>query len=497
MESYWLQNAEKERVHFEPLASNLQVDVCIIGGGITGLTTAYYLSKTNLNVALLEREEIASKTSGHTTGKITSQHGLFYDYLINSQGEEKARQYLEANEQAIQNIANIIEEENIDCDFEYQNAYVFTQKQQELEKIQKEVEALKKLGFPAKYVTKVNLPFSILGAIEFPNQAQFHPVKYIMGLINSIKNNVQIYEQTKVTNLEKEDDLYKLTTEKGNTITAKHVVVATRYPLYNIPGYHFLKMYQSTSYLMAFETEKITVEGMYINSEQPTISLRNVKNKNIILVGGGEHKTGEEMNLDNIFEELQEIVKKFDPDAKLISKWEAEDCISLDKIPYIGQYSRFWPNVYVTAGFKKWGMTSSNVAANIIVDKILGKENAYQEVFEATRMEPIKNHQELENMMKEAVNSIALKKLTLPEETIKDIQPEQGGLIDYENETIGVYRDKQGKIHAVKPTCTHLGCTLTWNNLSKTWDCPCHGSRFDYTGKSLEPPSIKNLENRN
>lgn len=494
MKSYWLQTVQNEKKKFEPLTNDIKADVCIIGGGITGLTTAYYLSKTNLKVTLLERDEIGSKTTGNTTGKITSQHELFYDYLIHSQGEEKARQYLEANEQAIQNIADIIKKEKIDCDFEYKNAYVFTKDQAKVEKIKKEVEALKKLDFSAKYVTKVDLPFHILAGIQFENQAQFHPVKYVNGLASCIKDKVAIYAHTKVTDLEKQDENYKITTENGNTVITKHVVVASRYPLFNFPGYHFLKMYQSTSYIMAFETEKISIEGMYINSETPTVSLRNIKGKNIILVAGGEHKTGEEIDLRDTYEQLEQVVKEYDTNAKLIAKWEAEDCISLDKIPYIGEYSRFMPHVYLATGFKKWGMTSSNVAANIIVDKILGKENPYQEVFESTRMEPIKNHEEMENQIKEAVNSIALKKITLPDQTLQDILPGQGGLIDYEGKKIGVYRDKEGKVYRVKPTCTHLECTLTWNNLDHTWDCPCHGSRFDYTGKSLEPPSIKNLE---
>lgn len=492
--SYWLQTTKKTK--FDPLIQNIQADVCIIGGGLTGLTTAYYLSKSNLKVVLIERDEIISKTSGHTTGKITSQHGLFYDYLIKSQGEEKARQYLKANEQAIQNISKIIKTEKIDCDFEYQNAYVFTQKPEEVEKIKKEVEALKLLDFPAKYVTKAELPLNILAAIQFPNQAQFHPAKYAEGLVNSIKNTVQIYEHTKVVDLKKEEESYQVITEKENIVTAKYVVVASHYPIFNIPGYHFLKMYQSMSYLMAFETQEKLFDGMYINSETPTLSFRTAENgdKRILLVGGLEHKTGEEINLAGIYKQLEQITRQYYPDAKLIAKWATEDCISLDKIPYIGEYSNFMPHVYVATGFKKWGMTTSNVAANIITDKILGKENPYEEVFRSTRMEPIKNHKEMGNIIKEAVTSIGLKKLTIPEETLKDILPGQGGLIEYENKKIGVYRDENGKVYGVKPICTHLGCSLTWNNLEKTWDCPCHGSRFDYMGKSMYSPSIKNLD---
>ena len=454
-------------------------------------------------------DKIISKTSGHTTGKITSQHGLFYDYLINSQGEDKARQYLQANEQAIQSIANIIKSENIDCDFEYQDNYVYTMQNSEVEKINKEVEALKKLDFPAKYVTETDLPFKILAGIKFPNQAQFHPGKYANGLANCIKDRIQVYENTKVGDLEKDEDNYTITTDEGNTITAKYVVVATNYPIFNVPGYHFIKMYQSLSYLMAYETEQKLFEGMYINSEVPTITFRKLKDKNIFLIGGMDHKTGEKTNTQNEYINIEKIAKQYYPDAKLIAKWATEDTIPLDKIPYIGEYSNFWPNVFVGTGYKKWGMTSSNVAANIIVNNILTNEKIeeenlkntmissienYEEVFKSTRLEPIKNHEEMKNMIKESITSIALKKLVMPKETIENISLGEGGLVEHEGRKVGIYRDNGGKIYGIKPVCTHLGCELSWNNVEKTWDCPCHGSRFDYLGNSIYAPSLKKLE---
>lgn len=517
MNSYWIESVKSGKMEFPKLEEDKEVDVCIIGGGLTGITTAYYLSKTNLKVVVLEKYKVCEHASGNTTAKITSQHGLFYDYLIQSQGKEKAKQYLEANEQAIQNIETIVNEEKIDCNFERQDNYVYTLKQDEVMKIKKEVEAVNSLGFPAKFVPEIGLPFRTLGAIKFPNQAQFNPCKYVLGLLNAIaKNkNITIFENTKVVDLEslknenlekvrqsannvKKDDInrYKIITENGDSITAKYVVLATHYPIINFPGYYFLKMYQEISYLIGVETKQTLFEGMYINSEQPTISFRVAKDgeKQLLLVGGMGHKTGERKDISDSYANLEAIAKQYYPDCKIKYRWCTEDCISLDKIPYIGEFSNLMQNVYVGTGYKKWGMTSSNVAANIITDKILGKENPYEEVFTSTRLEPIKNRKELGNMIKEVATSWTVEKIKIPEEKLKDIEKGTGGFIEFENKKIGVYKEENGNIYLVKPVCSHLGCELTWNNLEKTWDCPCHGSRFTYTGKSIYDPSIKDLE---
>lgn len=499
MKSYWIESVKSEKKSFPSLEEDNEVDVCIIGGGLTGLTTAYYLSKTDLKVALVEKDKICEHASGNTTAKITSQHGLFYDYLIQSQGEEKAKQYLQANEQAIQNIEKIVKEENIDCDFQRQDNYVYTLKQKELLNIKKEVEAVNSLGFPAKFVSNVNLPFRTLGAISFPNQAQFNPCKYGNGLIRAIRkqDKVLIFEKTKVVDVKNSnEDKYTVMTESGNNITAKYVVLASHYPIINIPGYYFLKMYQEMSYLIAVETKMPLPKGMYINSEKPAVSFRVAQDneKELLLIGGMGHKTGERKDISDSYEKLEAIAKQYYPDCIVKYRWCTEDCISLDKIPYIGEFSNLMPNVYLGTGYKKWGMTTSNVAANIMVDKILGKENPYEEVFTSTRLEPVKNHKELGNMVKEVVTSWTVEKLKIPDEKLQDIKPGTGGLIEWEDKKVGAYREESGKLYIVKPVCSHLGCELTWNNLEKTWDCPCHGSRFTYKGESIYDPSIKDLE---
>lgn len=516
MNSYWIESVKQEKKDFNKLNNSESVDVCIIGGGLTGITTAYYLSKTNLKVVLLEKYKIGEHTSGNTTAKITSQHDLFYDYLIQSQGKEKAKQYLEANEEAIQNIEKIVKDEAIDCEFERQDSYVYTLKPEDILKIKKEVEAVNSLGFPAKFVPDVELPFRTLGAIKFPNQAQFNPCKYVNGLVNAIlkTKNVSIYENTKVIDIksskieddeEMQEDIklndkngYTVITEDGETVNAKYVVLATHYPIINIPGYYFLKMYQEMSYLIGVETDKPLFQGMYINSEQPTVSFRVAKDngKNLLLIGGMGHKTGERKDVSDSYEKLEAIAKQYYPDCKIKYRWCTEDCISLDKIPYIGEFSNLMPNVYVGTGYKKWGMTTSNVAANIITNKILGNENKYEEVFTSTRLKPIKNHKELGNMIKEVATSWTVEKLKIPEEKLQDIKKGTGGTIEFEDKKVGAYKDENGKVYLVKPVCSHLGCELTWNNLENTWDCPCHGSRFTYKGKSIYDPSIKDLECR-
>lgn len=511
-QSYWVSTWIEKKKEYPKLQEKKQADIVIIGGGLTGLTAAYYLTKVGKEVILLEKDKIYNHTSGNTTAKITSQHGLFYSYLLQSVGRTEAKQYLQANEEAIQNIAKIIEEEKIECDFEWQDAYVFTQKQEEVEKLKKEVEALEYLGFPAEFVENIPVPIKekekqeskdsiniqkkVLGAIRFKNQAQFNPCLYAQGLADKIEERKgKIFENTKVVDIKKQGDDYEILTEEVS-IKAKQVIIASHYPMINAPGFYFMKMYQVTSYLIAVETKEPLFEGMYINSEDPTISLRTAKHgeKRLLIVGGMDHKTGAKIDLKDSYRKLEEVAKQLYPDSKVLYRWNTEDCISLDKIPYIGEFSHLWPNVYVGTGYKKWGMTSSNVAAKIITDKILGKKNNNEEVFKSTRLKPIKNYEELGNMLKEVSYSAIFNKLEKIQEAVKDVKQNEGKIVEVEGKKVGVYRDEKGEIYVVKPYCTHLGCELSWNNLDKTWDCPCHGSRFTYEGKAIYDPSIKDLE---
>lgn len=543
MKSYWIDSV-KEQNKFNALEENIKTDICIIGGGLTGLSTAYNLSKYKIRTVLLEKDEICKQTSGNSTAKITSQHGLIYKYLTDSKGKEFARKYYEANENAIRNIKSIIDRERIDCDFEYQPAYVFTQKVQDVQKIKDEVETVNNFGGRAKFIeakdieiNKLNsvdcveneteklkisgdniekenlnlernvvkermkqvLPIKAIAGIEFENQAQFNPYKYGNALAKICSNSgIKIFEHSKVIDVdtEDEDEYYIITLENGCKIKSKYVVITTKYPIVNIPGFYFVKMYQSSSNAIAMQTKQRLFEGMYINSEEPTISLRTAKfgDEYLLIVVGFDHKTGAQIDLSNSYRYLEEVAKSLYPEGKIKYYWNTEDCITLDKIPYIGNFSNLWENAYIATGFNKWGITTSNIAAEIITDKILGQENEYEEIFKSTRLEPIKNIKEVTNMVKESVNSLVAKKLELPQEEANQIQNGEGKIVEVNGQKIGIYKNNEGEIYKVNPVCKHLGCELSWNNLDKTWDCPCHGSRYDFKGNLIYGPSVKSLD---
>lgn len=495
MESYW--NLTKSNLQLPTLNQNTETEVCIIGAGLTGLSTGYYLSKAGMKVTILEKDTIISHTSSNTTAKITSQHGLFYKYLVDSKGSEFAKKYYEANQQAISNIHDIITNEQIDCNFEKQNSYIYTENMDDVSKVKEEFNTCQKLKIDSEFLTRISLPLNIQGAICFKNQAQFHPKKYGIGLCQSIlQNNGKIYEKSKVININRNLDYFNIQTNT-NFIKAKYLIFACHYPILNFPGYYFLKMYQSTSYAATFDIGKNNYfEGMYINTSTPKISFRIIRDKetNYLLVVGNDHKTGEKINTSDTYKKLEKIAKKLYPNAIIKHTWYAEDCITLDKLPYIGNFSSLSTNMFVATGYNKWGITTSNIAANIIKDKILGKENQFEELFTSTRVEPIKNIKEIENILKETTNSLVINKFKSPTNNFSNINCNDGRIIEIDGKKVGIYRDENNKLYKIIPTCSHLGCELSWNNLSKTWDCPCHGSKFNYKGESIETPSITNLK---
>lgn len=499
MDSLWLsENTKNELISHHPNSKDeyLETEVCIVGAGIFGITCAYYLTKLGYQVTVLEKNQIGEKSTGHTTGKITSQHGLFYEYLTKSYDRNFARDYLAANEQAIENIKSIIDEEKIKCDFEYQNSYVYTTDKSQLKNIKNEVKSIQNLGFKCEFVTKVDLPFKIQGAVCFKNQAQFHPIKYLSGLCKCITNrNGTIFINSTVYDVKKDNDIYTTYSEKLK-VKSKYVIIATHYPFINFPGFYFTKMYQSTSYLIAIDPKKTLFNGMYISADNPVFSFRTAmyNGRKILLIGGGEHKTGQPTSYEDSYGALEKEAKKYYPDCEVLFRWNTRDCISLDKIPYIGPYSSLMPNMYVGTGFKKWGMTTSNVAANIIVDMICDKKNKFAYLFDSSRLKPLKNIDEFKNVLVQSTNSLILDKLKSTNMKFDEISYNSGSIIDVNNEKVGIYKNEDGKIYAVKPICTHLGCLLSWNDVDKTWDCPCHGSRFNYEGKNLYDPAFKDLE---
>lgn len=335
-----------------------------------------------------------------------------------------------------------------------------------------------------------------MGSICFPNQAQFNARKYCLGLANTLPKN-SIFEYSKVVNINKNGNKYKTICDNGYTVTSSHVAITSHYPIINFPGFYFLKMYQDKSYLIAVDTKSELFSGMYISSKDPVTSFRTalLNGKRLLLVGGSGHKTGDtNIDISSCYKNLEEYVKTIYPNSETIYRWSTEDCVTLDKIPYIGQFSSFWPNVYVATGFKKWGITTSFVSANIIFHEIINNPLDDSKIYKATRFGPLKNKSETINILKQTNSSLIVNKVKKPTQNINDLKVGDGGIVSYNGEKIGVYKKTDNEIIAVKPYCTHLGCELSWNQLEKTWDCPCHGSRFDYNGNLLTEPSKKNLK---
>lgn len=358
--------------------------------------------------------------------------------------------------------------------------------------IDNEYKCLKKMGYNDVEITTNNsiLP-NIKYSIKFKNQAKFNPIKYVFSITNLFKEN--IYEYTNAKKIKRKNNKYIVYT-KNNKIICNKLIIATHFPIKDIPGFYFIKMYQDTSYVVTADIGKLDFNDTYLNIDSPTISLRTAKidSHNILIVGGNNTKTGDTA-LDKKYDFLESIAKQISPNCKILNKWSTQDCMTLDQIPYIGTFSSFTPNLYITTGFNKWGFTTSIIASNIIMDKLLNKNTRFYNTFLSTRMHPIKNIKKLYFNLNQSVQSILINKFKIKEDILKNIPCDTGRILKLSNKKVGVYKDKNGKIFKVHPYCSHLKCVLTFNDQDKTWDCPCHGSRFDIYGNILNSPANINI----
>ncbi|MTI66159.1 MAG: FAD-dependent oxidoreductase [Firmicutes bacterium] len=496
--SYWISSTDE--TNFSKLNKDINVDVAIVGGGMVGILSAYILKNEGLKVAIIESDKILKATTAHTTAKVTSQHSLIYDKLI-KRGKKQALQYANANETAIHIIKDIIDKEQIDCDFSYRPSFIYTKQDKNIEKIKREVKAAKDLGIKASFVKDIPLPIKIKGALKFENQAQFHPLKFLLPLSYKInKDGSFIFEKTKAIDINKEKN--QVITDKG-IIKAKNIIIASHFPFYDKRGLYFSRLYTERSYVLAIKAKEKFPSAMFINAESPARSLRSqtIGNEELILVIGDNHKTGQGKNTKMHYNNLLKFSKKIFTVKDIPYRWSTQDCMPLDDVPYIGNLTSNTPNIYVATGFKKWGMTTSMVSALIFKELILNGKSKWKEVYNPSRFTPLAS---FKNFFKENLN-VAEKFLLgkiLPETDKLNLDLGEGKVIERNGEKLGVYKDDDNKLYIVDTTCTHLGCELSWNQAEKSWDCPCHGSRFKYDGEVIEGPAkkqlnIKIIENHN
>jgi len=415
---------------FPPLAGEIRSDVLVIGGGITGILCAHALREAGVGVALVEAGRLCHGTTGGTTAKITIQHGLFCDRLLHRLGRERAELYLWFHRSALSRYREL--SEKIPCGFEEKDSYVYSLGDRGV--LEREARALGQLGVPATVVETPSLPFHTAGAVRFPGQAQFHPLK----LLSALAKGLEIYENTRVIKLSP-----GAAETSGGTVRAKQIVVATHFPFLNRHGSYFMKLYQDRSYVLALEGAP-AVDGMYVDEAEGGLSFRNAEG--LLLLGGGGGRTGKK---HRGFPFLTEKAHAYYPHASEVCRWGAQDCVTLDGLPYIGRYSKRTDGLYAVTGFGKWGMTTAMGASELIRDLILEKENPCAALFSPSR-----------SMLRRqlAVNSM---------------------------------ESAAGILRPTVPRCPHMGCALRWNAQESTWDCPCHGSRFTRDGTLLENPSNK------
>ncbi len=450
MESLWREQTKKivpKKVAVEQGMETGGIwDVIVVGAGMSGVLIAYYLKEQGKKVLVLEADRIAGGQTEKTTAKITSQHGLLYHDLIKNVGARKAGWYAEANESAIREYGRLIKEKEMDCGFEKAPAYLYSTKKGAEERLKKEAKAAFDLGIDAFFTTDTELPFPITAAVCFRNQAKFEPLKFIRILAKELT----IIEHSKVLKIK---GCQVIT--KDMTYLARKIVVATHYPFINVPGFYFLRQHQERSYVLALSgCEKI--KGMYLGIDEEGLSFR--QEGEWMLLGGRTHRTGK-IQCAGAYEKLYKTAKKHYPMCKEVTRWSAQDCMPHDKIPFIGKYSMLTPNLYVVTGFKKWGMTSSMIAAQLIRDEICGIHNPYKKLFTPQR---INFRAGIGNLLADIC------------ESTKDLF--------------------EGWVLRNKPRCPHMGCGLKWNNEEESWDCPCHGSRFDKKGMLLDNPSQHSLK---
>ncbi|MGN1401028.1 MAG: FAD-dependent oxidoreductase [Bacillus sp. (in: firmicutes)] len=494
-ESYWIASSQKE---IQGRGENPDTaDTVIVGAGITGITLAYLLTQRGQKVILLDAGAIYNGTTGHTTAKLTAQHGLKYAQLIKESGEEKARQYYRANQEAMDFVIHLIGEHKIDCDFSRQDAYVYTNEESYIEKLDSERKAYETLGIRGEVVKEIPVPIPCKAAIKMKNQAQFHPVKYLNRLVDIIlaKGGV-ILENTVAIGIENEP-APTVILKDGRSIKAKDIVVASHFPFTNFKGGYFSRLHPERSYVVAATSPIPYPGGMYINAESPSRSLRSAKNEDgseLWLIGGANHQTGEVKETFECYEELKAYGEQHFDITSIPYRWSAQDLSTLDSIPYVGRQTKHEKHIFVATGYAKWGMTNGTAAALLLKDLITGKPNGYTDLYSPSR---INANPAVLNFAKQNIDvakHFIKGKLEAVQANIHDIPAGEAAVVSVNGNKTGCYRDKGGKIHAVDTTCTHMGCEVEWNNGEKTWDCPCHGSRFSYEGDVVEGPATEALK---
>jgi glycine/D-amino acid oxidase-like deaminating enzyme/nitrite reductase/ring-hydroxylating ferredoxin subunit len=491
--SFWVESTPD--VAFEPLTADLRVECCVLGAGITGLTTALLLQRAGVKVAVVEMDGIARGVSGYTTAKVTSLQGQIYSQLESKHGREAAALYADANQAALGTVASLVRELSIDCDFEAQSNYTYCEDPADVSQIEEEAEAASRAGLPVELVHHTSLPYEVAAAVRLDDQAQFHPRKYLLQIVDELRRGgCLFFDDTRATGVDEGEPCVVETT--GGTVRADHVVVATHYTFLD-RSMMFPRVHPKRSYALVGPAPEGNVpSGMYLSTE-PTWSVRTVRDgdERLVLAGGSGHNVGQHYDTEERYASLEKWAREKLGLTEVRHRWSTQDGSSVDTLPYIGRLTPRSRRVFTATAFGKWGMTNGTLAGMIISDLITGTENRWASLFDPHRATVKASATKFaEENVKVAGHWIG-DRLKHPQPGVPgDLAPGEAAVSGTGAGQVAVYRDAAGELHKVSAVCTHLGCIVTWNNAETTWDCPCHGSRFDVDGKVIQGPAVKDLE---
>ncbi|HEU0131692.1 MAG TPA: FAD-dependent oxidoreductase [Mycobacteriales bacterium] len=492
--SYWIDSTEA--TDFPPLPDELEVDVAVLGGGIAGLSAAAALKAAGRTVAVVEAGRILEGVTGNTTAKVTASHGRLYAYLVDKFGEERARLYADSQQAAIEQIARVVETEGVDCDLVRTESYIYTEDPAELESLEQEVEGATRCGLPVSLVNDVPLPYDVAGAIRYDGQARFHPRKYLLHVARGVAGDGSvILENTRALDVDDTDPCV-VTTDRG-VLRARDVVVATHIPFLD-RGMFFARQFPMRDYVVSARMSREDApDGMFLSTEQPTHSIRVTEDGDamLLIVGGEGHTTGREHDQDERWQRLEQWTRERFGVTEFTHRWATQDYTSTDRVPFVGRFHPGSKHLWVATAFGAWGMTNGTMSGLLLADLITGTDNPWAEVYDPGRTVP--PVEKAKTFVKE--NLAVAKQLASgylsPGDvgSVDELEPGQAAVIRDGLGKTAAYRDDDGVLHAVSASCTHLGCIVGWNPGEKSWDCPCHGSRFGVDGEVLHGPAVKPL----
>lgn len=456
------------------LDKDIECDILIIGGGIAGLSTAFKLKDEKYNIVLIDKGMVGFGVTSRTTGKLTYMQGDIYTKIEDIYNFDMAKKYLESQRYAIKLFRNIIDEYKIDCDFEEVHSYVF-ENNSNLDKLK---DFLERANVPYYNEKKLPIEFPCDDAFYTIHTGVFHPLKYLMSLKRIIlERGIKIYENTRAIDLDIEDNKYVVKTTGGKIKSIK-VIVCSHYPFFVIPGFMPFKMHQERSYVVVTKSDNKKFSAINIDKDVLSIRYHN----DYLLLGGYSHHLSEKLDYKEEEDKLKDFYKS-NFKGKILYSWQVHDNMTNDYMPLIGKLNRSNPNLLIATGFNKWGMTNGILAGDILGDIVLGKSHEYETLFNPSR------GTNLNKFLNGTLNNFKIGKTYMGMKFVKPKMKE--AFITRINGTkCGVYIDEKREKHIVRNICPHLKCNLVFNGADKTWDCPCHGSRFDIDGNLLEGPSV-------